>query len=129
MLLSESFKAASEATESWVRLITDARHLAEQGEMRAAYGILLGLSVENEDYDSVLRDAREKIESVSDGVIRHDGLVGPRSYASAHEAISEIKKLILLAFQTPLQNINDPIRRNQMLSQLFRERGRTDPLA
>ncbi len=123
MFVPESFKAASEAAEAWVKEIANARHFAEQGNSRVAYGILLGLSQQhNQQHDSVLWDARDDLAAISDGVIRYNGLLGPRGYASAHEAISEIVKVILIAFLSPLDGIKDADDRERMMKKLFDER-------
>ena len=117
----ESFKSASEAAETWVKAITAARYYLDQGNTRVAYGTLLELC-KSQQYDSILWDARDALAAVSDGVIRYNGLLGLQCYASAHEAILAIKKVVLITFRSPLNGIEDLAERERIIKRLFDER-------
>lgn len=116
----ESFKAASEAAESWVITIADARYFADRGEIRAAYGTLMKLVLPtNKEHDALLRELTEDLAAISDGLIRHNGLGGSRSYTSAHEAILEIRDMLYLVFLAHLMNIEGDVQRENMAKQWF----------
>jgi len=92
----ESFRAASEAAESWARDIADARYFVEQGDTQTAYGLLWRAWLDSEQHEAILDEARESLAAVSDGVIRHYRQGTPRCYASAHEAVHETLRAIFL---------------------------------
>jgi hypothetical protein len=103
----ESFKAASEAAESWVGAIADIRHFAQQGEARVAYDLLLDLSqrVVNQGHLTALREASDDLARVSDGIVRWYCEGHRQSYTSTHEAVTQIIPTLVLAFLGPLDGV------------------------
>lgn len=98
----DKFLAASEAAESWASTIANARHYASKGEVKVAYGLLLELWTSNPQHAVTLWNAADDLAAVSDPpIIRHHGMTGLRSYASAHAAIHDITETICLMLGDP----------------------------
>ena len=66
--------------------------------------------------------ARDALANVSDGIIKHHGLVGLQAYKSAHEATLEICNLACLGLLGPLNGIEDANEWKAVAQQLAAER-------
>ena len=114
---AEAFAKASKAAESWVSDLADARYFAEQGELRAAFGLLVG--VWNQACgDPTLRLMRDDLAGSE---IRIDFVTGPQTYASAHEAIANFSMYLFLIFIGPLRAVENSDEWSNVARRLFRE--------
>ncbi len=67
----------------------------------AAYSEVYDLEHELEQHYETLSQARDQFAGVSDGLARHNGVLGAQTYASAHEAVLEIARLAVLVLVLP----------------------------
>lgn len=121
MLLPESFNAASKAVEEAVEFLASVHHFAECGKVEDAYQTLEALWALHRFCWQPIHDARDELAYVSDGIIRHHGLTGTRSYVSAHEAVVDICLLAYFGFLVPLGGVTGDDKREALKTRLLSE--------
>jgi hypothetical protein len=115
-----SFRAASEAAESWLNTVALVAHFGERGNVDGAYRLLIGysraLQTDYAEHIDVLHGAREALAAQSDAPVKWRGLqsvaaepeyVYPHVWSSAHEAAVGIARLALDLLVVPLADITD----------------------
>lgn len=137
MFSDTEFRAASEAAHSWCRLLAEMSYAIERDNYRdnyedydgtlLVYGLLGELEVSVRRHAETIVELEEQLAGAAspDSYVRHHGLVGLRSYASGHQAITDIARMAVLCLLGPVQKITDEKEWRDLAARLVEERSDT----